>query len=215
MTRIVGGVAGGRPIAAPPGSSTRPTSDRAREALFSTLATVLDLPGGRVLDLYAGSGALGLEALSRGAATALFVEEAPAALRVLRTNVATLALPGARVRAGRVERVLAAGPGGEPGAGPELPTRYDVVLADPPYATSDDALSGMLTALVERRWLSEVAVVVVERSSRAAPLSWPAGISALRHRHYGEATLWYGRAAPPAGPPSGPTTSRMDRIDAR
>lgn len=213
MTRVIGGVAGGRLLAVPPGEVTRPTSDRAREALFSTLAAVVNLAGSRVLDLYAGSGALGLEALSRGAATALFVEHNATALRVLRANVGALALPGARVAAGRVERVLAAGPDADAtdASGPG----YDVVLADPPYRLDDAALQDVLTALVAWRWCNDGAVVVVERSSRQAPLLWPAGLSALRHRRYGEATLWYGRAARPAASPDGLATSRTDSVDAR
>src|SRR5437764_1021295 len=107
MSRIVAGVAGGRRLAVPPGRDTRPTSDRTREALFSALAALVDLDGARVLDLYAGSGAVGLEALSRGAAHALLVEADPRAARVIRDNARTLDLPGAQIRAEKVERVAA------------------------------------------------------------------------------------------------------------
>src|ERR671933_2420185 len=108
VTRIVAGAAGGRRLRVPRGA-TRPTSDRVREALFSRLEHEVDLDGARVLDLYAGSGALGLEAASRGAAAALLVDSAPAAAAACRANAADLALPGVAVRAAPVAAVLAAG----------------------------------------------------------------------------------------------------------
>ena len=107
MPRIVAGAARGRRLAAPPGRGTRPTADRAREALFSALEAQLgSLAGRRVADLYAGSGAVGLEALSRGASAVVLVESDPAAVRSLRANVDAVGLPGAEVVAGRVERVV-------------------------------------------------------------------------------------------------------------
>ncbi|WP_341719520.1 16S rRNA (guanine(966)-N(2))-methyltransferase RsmD [Micromonospora sp. FIMYZ51] len=185
MTRIVAGTLGGRRITAPPGAGTRPTSDRVREALFSSLATELDLDGARFADLYAGSGAVGLEALSRGAAHVLLVESDPRAARVIRDNVAALrAAPAARLVTGKVATVLAAGPEGDP---------YDVVFADPPYAVSDEAVAAMLAALVDGGWLAPEAVVVVERSSRSTPIEWVEGVTGQRSRRYGETTLWYGR----------------------
>ncbi|MEU8298201.1 16S rRNA (guanine(966)-N(2))-methyltransferase RsmD [Micromonospora sp. NPDC048909] len=185
MTRIVAGALGGRRIAAPPGAGTRPTSDRVREALFSAVQAEKDLVGARFADLYAGSGAVGLEALSRGAEHVLLVESDPRAARVIRENVAALrAAPAARLVAGKVATVLAAGPEGEP---------YDVVFADPPYAVPDDEITAVLTALVDRGWLAPDALVVVERSSRGAPLHWVRGVTGERSRRYGETTLWYGR----------------------
>jgi 16S rRNA (guanine966-N2)-methyltransferase len=192
VTRIVAGAARGRRLAVPPGTGTRPTSDRAREALFSSLeAAVGSLAGARVADLYAGSGAVGLEALSRGALHCLLVEADAAALRTLRRNVATVGLPGADVEPGRVERVVAAAP---PGAA------YDVVFLDPPYDVTDADLRGVVGALGAHGWLAPGAVVVVERATRGGSWTWPDGIEGLRSRRYGEATLWYGRAADPAGP---------------
>ncbi|RIV40690.1 16S rRNA (guanine(966)-N(2))-methyltransferase RsmD [Micromonospora radicis] len=185
MTRIVAGSLGGRRIAAPPGAGTRPTSDRVREALFSSVQAETDLAGVRFADLYAGSGAVGLEALSRGAEHVLLVESDPRAARVIRENVATLrAAPAARLVTGKVCTVLAAGPEGGP---------YDVVFADPPYALPDDGVTAMLAALVEGGWLAPDAMVVVERSSRGAPVDWVEGITGQRSRRYGETTLWYGR----------------------
>ncbi|MEP7024133.1 MAG: 16S rRNA (guanine(966)-N(2))-methyltransferase RsmD [Actinomycetota bacterium] len=188
MTRIIAGTAGGRRLAVPPGRGTRPTSDRAREGLFGTIVAVLGtLAGSAVLDLYAGSGAVGLEALSRGAADVLLVEADARAASVIRANVAALGLPGARIEVGRAERVLARGPGDGP--------PRDVVFADPPYSISDDEVTAVLVALLAPGWLGPGALVAVERATRSGPLPWPAGYAPDRARRYGEATLWYGRAA--------------------
>ncbi|TDC78508.1 16S rRNA (guanine(966)-N(2))-methyltransferase RsmD [Micromonospora sp. KC606] len=185
MTRIVAGTFGGRRIAAPPGAGTRPTSDRVREALFSAVQAEVDLAGARFADLYAGSGAVGLEAHSRGAGHVLLVESDARAARVIRENVAALrAGPAVRLVTGRVAGVLAAGPGDEP---------YDVVFADPPYAVPDAEVTDLLTALVRYAWLAADALVVVERSSRTGPVTWVDGVTAERSRRYGETTLWYGR----------------------
>jgi 16S rRNA (guanine966-N2)-methyltransferase len=185
MTRIVAGALGGRRLHAPPGPATRPTSDRVREALFSTLEAMTDLAGARVADLYAGSGAVGLEALSRGAEHALLVESDARAARVIRDNIVALrASPAARLVIGRIPQVLAGGPEGAP---------YDIVFADPPYSVPDNQVTATLAALVGGRWLSADAVVVVERSSRTGPVTWVEGLTGERSRRYGETTLWYGR----------------------
>jgi 16S rRNA (guanine966-N2)-methyltransferase len=182
VPRIVGGVAGGRRIEAPTGRDTRPTSDRVREGLFSTLEALRGpLAGAAFLDLFAGSGAVGLEAASRGAARTVLVEQAAPALRTLRSNVAMLGLPGVEVHGGSVARFLTA----EAAA-------YDVVFLDPPYA---DAVEPHLAALVAGGWLGPGAVVAVERASRSAPPEWPAGLDQDRFRRYGDTTLWYGRAS--------------------
>ncbi|SCF30584.1 16S rRNA (guanine(966)-N(2))-methyltransferase RsmD [Micromonospora chokoriensis] len=185
MTRIVAGTLGGRRIAAPPGAGTRPTSDRVREALFSAVEAEVDLDGARFADLYAGSGAVGLEALSRGARHVLLVESDPRAARVIRENVAALGVgPAARLVVGKVATALAAGPDGGP---------YDVVFADPPYALPDEEITALLAALVSGGWLAPDALVVVERSSRTRQFDWVDGITSDRSRRYGETTLWYGR----------------------
>jgi len=187
VTRVIAGQAGGRRLAVPAGTGTRPTSDRTREALFSAVESMRGaLVGTRVLDLYAGSGAVGLESLSRGAAHALLIERDPMALLALRANVRALALPGAEVAAEKVECAVAGPPGGP---------AYDVVFADPPYSLGDGAVEAVLRGLVDHGWLAPAAVVVVERSSRGAPLRWPEGLTAVRDRRYGEGTLWYGRPA--------------------
>ena len=184
MPRIVAGEAGGRRLAVPPGERTRPTSERAREALFGTLAALTDLSGARVLDLYAGSGAVGLEAVSRGAAAALLVDADARAATTARANAAALGLADrAEVRRDRVERVLATPP----------PEPYGIVFADPPYALPAEEVDSALAALVAGDWLAPGAVVAVERSSRTVGPGWPDGLVPVRWRRYGEGTLWYGR----------------------
>ncbi|MET8770715.1 16S rRNA (guanine(966)-N(2))-methyltransferase RsmD [Streptomyces sp. NPDC004658] len=188
MTRVIAGAAGGRRLSVPPGTGTRPTSDRAREGLFSTWQALLGGPldGERVLDLYAGSGAVGLEALSRGASHTLLVEADARAAKTVRENVRNLGLPGAEVRAGKAEQVIRTAPPAEP---------YDLVFLDPPYAVSDDDLREILLTLRSERWLAEEALVTVERSTRGGAFHWPDGFEAIRSRRYGEGTFWYGRAA--------------------
>ncbi|MFJ8023270.1 16S rRNA (guanine(966)-N(2))-methyltransferase RsmD [Streptomyces sp. NPDC096311] len=188
MTRVIAGRAGGRRLAVPPGTGTRPTSDRAREGLFSTWQSLLGGPleGERVLDLYAGSGAVGLEALSRGAGHALLVEADARAARIIRENVKTLGLPGAEVRSGKAEQIV---------QGPAPTDPYDLVFLDPPYAVSDDDLREILLTLRAQGWLAAEVLVTVERSTRGGEFGWPDGFDAIRARRYGEGTFWYGRAA--------------------
>ncbi|MFF8833657.1 16S rRNA (guanine(966)-N(2))-methyltransferase RsmD [Streptomyces sp. NPDC015131] len=187
MTRVIAGAAGGRRLAVPPGNGTRPTSDRAREGLFSTWQALLgSLDGIRIADLYAGSGAVGLEALSRGAGHALLVEADQRAARTVRDNVRALGLPGAEVRAGKAEQIV---------AGPAPSDPYDVVFLDPPYAVTDDDLGEILITLRTGGWLADDALVTVERSTRGGEFTWPDGFAPLRSRRYGEGTFWYGRAA--------------------
>ena len=194
MARVIAGEAGGRRLAVPDGRDTRPTSDRAREGLFATVSSIVgSLAGARVLDLYAGSGAVGLEALSRGAEHVLMVEHGARAARVIRQNIEAIGLPGAAVVADRVERVLARGPGQhDRGQHDRGERRYDVVFADPPYAMPEAEVARMLSALAEQGWLAPGALVIVERATRSGPLSWPDGFVPDRARRYGEATFWYG-----------------------
>jgi 16S rRNA (guanine966-N2)-methyltransferase len=182
MTRIVAGAAKGRPLAVP-AKGTRPTSDRAREALFNTLTGLIDLTDAHVLDLFAGSGAVGLEALSRGATSATFVESDRQAAAVLQRNIATVGLGGTLTRA-PAETYLAT-------PGPDGPFRF--VFADPPYAFADDAVTALLRVLADPRWLEPDAVVVIERSARGAALTWPDPLEPLKQKRYGEGMLWYGR----------------------
>lgn len=184
MTRIIAGTAGGRRLAVPP-RGTRPTSDRVREALFSALEHDPGLGGAAVLDLCAGSGALGLEALSRGAGHALLVESDRRAAGVLRRNVADLGLPGAEVRAAPAAAVL----------GAPAPRPYDVVLVDPPYDVPDAEVAGWLAAAQAHGWLAGGAVVVVERRSGAA-FPWPPPLEGVRERRYGDTVLHIGTRYP-------------------
>ncbi len=182
MTRIIAGVAGGRRLVVAD-TATRPTSDRAREALFSSLACMLELQGTRVLDLYAGSGAVGLEALSRGASHALLVESDPKATEAIVRNIESVELPGAVLRRHAVEK-LASTAADEP---------YNVVFADPPYQLPAAELESVLVHMRRQGWLADDAVVVVERSSRDKPWVWPLPWRPVQSRQYGDATLWYGR----------------------
>ena len=164
LTRIVAGALGGRRIAVPP-RGTRPTTDRVRESLFNVLTARVDLEGASVLDLYAGSGALGLEALSRGAAAAVFVESDQRAAAVIGQNITTLGAAGATLRRGTVASVLA--------AGTDHPV--DLVLADPPYDVDAAEIEEMLRELTARGWAGTGTVAVVERAASGPPLRWPAG----------------------------------------
>ncbi|MFI6072844.1 16S rRNA (guanine(966)-N(2))-methyltransferase RsmD [Actinoplanes sp. NPDC051343] len=185
MTRIIAGAHGGRRLAAPAGATTRPTSDRVREAFFSALESMTDLTDARVADLFAGSGAIGLEAISRGAAYALLVESDARAARVIRDNIVSLRVgAAARLVTGKVAQVVAAPPEGGP---------FDVVFADPPYAVTGAELTEMQEMLLAGGWLAPDAVVIVERATRGGALTWVDGITAERSRRYGETTLWYGR----------------------
>ena len=192
VTRIVGGALGGRRLLVPPGRGTRPTSERAREGLFNTLSAVLDLRGAAFADLYAGSGAVGLEAASRGAGRVLLVESDHRAAGIVRRNAANLtdnaadktADKAVRVLTTAVERVAATAPAGGP---------YDVVFADPPYRESDEQIDALLESLSTNGWLAENAVLVVERDRRSREPVWPAGVDTMKSRGYGEATLWYGQ----------------------
>ncbi|MDN4481331.1 16S rRNA (guanine(966)-N(2))-methyltransferase RsmD [Demequina muriae] len=180
MTRIIAGDLGGRRIAVPP-RGTRPTTDRVREALFSRLDHQDALHGARVLDLFAGSGALGLEALSRGATSATFVEAAASAARVITANAKELATTDrARVVKERALPFLA-----------RTTDQWDLVLIDPPYDIAAEDLAAVLEALAPR--LAADAVVVLEWTSRAPQLTWPPGLVIERERDYGETRLHWAR----------------------
>jgi 16S rRNA (guanine966-N2)-methyltransferase len=183
VTRIIGGSAGGRRLQTPPGDATRPTADRVREALFSALeAQFGSLRGLRFLDLYAGSGAVGLEAASRGAAAVTAVESDRRTARLVETNAAALGFD-VDVRAQPVAGVLAASP-----AAP-----YDVVFLDPPYPMTSEEVSHTLDALVAHGWVLPGGAVVVERSARSVEPRWPEGLELRRRKKYGETVLWYVR----------------------
>lgn len=193
MTRIIGGSVGGRRIQTPRGAATRPTSDRVREALFSAVeAWCGSLSGLRFLDLYAGSGAVGLEAWSRGAGVVTLIEQDRKTAGLISDNARTLGFGKANVVAAPVATTLL-----RPPAAP-----YDVAFLDPPYVLDDDALAADLRSLEGHGWLVPGALVVVERSSRSPEPAWPDGFTDQREKRYGETRLWYGHAA--SQPHSGP-----------
>jgi len=192
--RVIAGVARGRRLASPVGQTTRPTSDRVKEAWFSALAP--RLVGASVADLYAGSGGLGIEALSRGAAHATFVETDHGALAVIRDNLATTGLGDAADVIGRdVAMVLSGQPPGVP---------WDVVLADPPYDVDDGQLTAILTALVGH--LADDAIVCLERSARSADPPWPPELRPDRVRKYGDTVLHAAVVVRPATTGAPPAT---------
>jgi len=191
VTRIISGVAGGVRLEVP-ASGTRPTSDRVRESLFAALDSAEMIEGARVLDLYAGSGALGLEALSRGAISADFVERARPAAAIIRRNIAqfTTALRSANlptlathVHETAAVTYLKRGNG-----------TFDLVFSDPPYDISDHALTADLVALTPL--LAPDAIVVIERARRSsAPDFASAGLVELRDRSYGDTRVWWAEPA--------------------
>lgn len=185
MTRIIGGLAGGARLVTAAGDTTRPTSERVREGIFSRLDHLDALDGSAVVDLYAGSGALGLEAASRGAARVLLVDRHQKAVAAARQNAIRVRAAGVSaevtVRAEPVQRVLAA----------PVSQTYDVAFLDPPYDLAEHVLAADLAALVP--WLANDAVVVVERASRSPEPLWPAGIGPQTDKRYGETRVWYAR----------------------
>jgi len=186
MTRIIGGSAGGRRISTPRGVATRPTSDRVREALFSAIESWCgSLQGLRFLDLYAGSGAIGLEAWSRGAGVVTMIEQDRRTAALITANAKDLGFAKADVRIAAVSGALHTAP-----AAP-----YDIAFLDPPYPLEDAAVDTDLAALASNSWLVPGALVVVERSARSTEPNWPEGLEAMRSRRYGETVLWYGHAA--------------------
>ena len=185
MGRIIAGAAGGLALASVPGDATRPTTDRVKEALFSRLESYDVLAGARVLDLFAGSGALGVEAASRGARAVVLVEQAPKAVAVCQANAGTvnraLGRDSVSVRRGGVDGFLEA----EAAAG----RGWDVAFLDPPYPLGEDGLAATLGRLAPL--LEPEAVVVVERSTRSPEPRWPDGMRRFAERKYGETTLWF------------------------
>lgn len=181
MTRIIAGHAGSLPLDVPD-AGTRPTSDRVRESAFQVLDAAGAIGGARVLDLYAGSGALALEALSRGAQEADLVEKAPRAASVAASNAARVAKAlgarPARVHRMPAEAFLAS-----------IPGPYDLVFLDPPYALTDADLLAALELLIPT--LSPDATVVIERSARSPEPPLPDALETTRHKRYGDTAIWW------------------------
>jgi 16S rRNA (guanine966-N2)-methyltransferase len=184
VTRIISGFAGSLRLAVPP-VGTRPTSDRVREAIFSALDARGVLPGARVLDLYAGSGALGLEAASRGAAHVTLVDKSSGAHRVTTDNAARVRKAAPR---GAVPEIVVSSQPVQSFLGGATVT-WDVVFLDPPYDLGGLELTHNLEALIPR--LAEDAVVIVERSARDRAPDWPDGLELDRRRDYSETAVFY------------------------
>lgn len=183
MSRIIAGELGGRRLGVPPGRATRPTSDRTREALFSSLSATHDLDAGVFLDLYAGSGAVGLEAISRGAPGAVLVEASKVAAQVIEQNIRDLRVGDrARVIASRVETALATLRG----------LGAATVFLDPPYGEDSDGISETIRTLVDEKIAGDDALIILERDRRS-DWRWPDVVEPVRDRRYGETVLWYGR----------------------
>lgn len=202
--RIIAGTARGQRIVVPPGTRTRPTTDRVREALFSTLTSELGRAhasateawaGLAVLDVFAGSGSLGLEALSRGARSAVFVESDRKVSSILRRNIDHLGLADTQVVVANAQTIADR---------PERITKgflpADVIFVDAPYEVTTVDIQSLLAQLLTRNWCSEGAVAVIERSAREDASPWPAPghengwqWDPWDERRYGETALWYGR----------------------
>jgi len=200
VSRIIAGTAGGRRIRMPPGRNTRPTTDRVREAVFSAVAAwagTADRPPEQALaglafcDLYAGSGAVGLEAVSRGAHPVLLVEQDRSTVSLIRRNAAELGLAAA-IRLGNVRALL----------GRPAESSFDVVFADPPYGLPTAGVETLLGDLDAHGWLNESALVIVERSRRSPPPAWSTTMIETWSRAYGETAIYFGvRAARKEGDP--------------
>jgi 16S rRNA (guanine966-N2)-methyltransferase len=197
VTRIIAGAAGSLRLEVPK-AGTRPTSDRVREAIFSALESWNLVEGSRVLDLYAGSGALGLEAASRGAAAVVLVEKHPQAAQIAAKNAKTVR--GAFRAAGAPEIEVARSsvqsyldlrtPAPLNGAGAAASgERFDVIMLDPPYDLSEQELAMNIDAAA--RLLSPEGVIMVERSSRSPEPRWPDGLAQFKEKRYGETVLWW------------------------
>lgn len=184
MSRIIAGAAGGTTLTSVPGQATRPTTDRVKEALFSRLEAYNILHGAHVLDLFAGSGSLGVEAASRGAATVDLVEAADRAAAVCRANAdmvnAVLGWTCVRTHRAKVETYLSRAAATE---------QWDLVFMDPPYPLEDAPLLSVLETLLPH--LAEGAVVVLERSARSGEPTWPEGMLQFAEKKYGETRLWF------------------------
>jgi 16S rRNA (guanine966-N2)-methyltransferase len=183
MTRIIGGNFRGRSIKVPD-AETRPTSSRVREAIFSSVEhAVSGLDDLRVLDLFSGSGAFGIESISRGAAEAVLIEKDLRAADTLHTNVANFGIKNARVVIADAFTDVAQ----KSGRG-----TFDVVFIDPPYSFEDQDVDTLIANLVQNDWLNEYAVIVVERGSRSQ-VQWPDSVEELRKKVYGDTSIWYGQ----------------------
>jgi 16S rRNA (guanine966-N2)-methyltransferase len=194
LSRIIAGSRGGQRIAMPPGDRARPTTDRVREALFSAIAAWAgraaepveeSLAGLAFCDLYAGSGAVGLEAASRGASRVLLVERDSRTAQLGRRNAEALGL-AVDIVLSPVEQVLRKAP----------PHPFDIVFADPPYELDTSTVSAQIQQLLLNAWVDRDSLIVVERSRRTPPLIWPDSAVKRWSRAYGETILCFAELDP-------------------
>ncbi|MHB9003277.1 MAG: 16S rRNA (guanine(966)-N(2))-methyltransferase RsmD [Coriobacteriia bacterium] len=179
--RLIAGALGGRRIRAPGGTATRPTSDRVREAVFSALETLNAFHGASVLDAFAGSGAMGLEALSRGAGSVTFVDSSARAAAVVRANIDSLGVgDSATLRSG--DAIALAGRAALPGA------PFSLLFLDPPYKLDKFKVRRLIESLIESGGLAADALVVWEHATSTA-VEWPDAISPVREKRYGDTTV--------------------------
>jgi 16S rRNA (guanine966-N2)-methyltransferase len=186
--RIIAGSAKGKTLFSPPGSKTRPTSDRAREGLFSSLVSEFStLSGLHFLDLFAGSGAVGVEALSRGAMVVHAVESDGDMGNVAINNFKLVPLPRGEYRVfhTKAEKFLESENSSDK-------SRYDIIFMDPPYELSNTAIEEMLKTIVERGLLQPVGIIAIERKSKGRPFLWPGELKELKVRSYGQGSIYYG-----------------------
>jgi 16S rRNA (guanine966-N2)-methyltransferase len=186
MTRIIGGIAGSRQLTSP-AKATRPTSDRIRESIFNRLASRDAIDGTRVLDLYAGTGALALEAISRGASSAIMVERDGKAAAVCIKNA--LLVQKALEKEGFFEAVTKVVNKAVSSFLTTETAEYDLVFIDPPYEVSNEEVSENLVALVPR--LAKDAVIMLERSSRSPAPELPADLELDEEKSYGDTTVYW------------------------
>lgn len=183
MTRIISGKWKSRMLRVPQ-AVTRPTASRVREAIFSTLSHELgSLSDLHVLDLYAGSGALGIESISRGALNAVFVDNDRTAISIINSNLGGLGHAHTQVVKSNVATYV-----GQPSGG----TTFDLVFMDPPYSVVDAVVEDQVAALVAQGWLNDDAMVVIEREAKSE-IEWPQGFETQEPRIYGDTSIWYGR----------------------
>lgn len=185
MTKVIAGELRGRNLKVPE-NGTRPTAQRVREAVFSTLTSLDAIAEVSVLDLYAGSGALGIEAISRGASQCLFVENNQSAYLVINKNIEELKV-NAQVVDAKVETILA----GIPATKFYMPAQ--LVFLDPPYEMGKEKIAQVLTSGLAHSWFSDDAIVVVETSKRNGDFVWPDGFESIREKSYGDTSVWYGQ----------------------
>ena len=179
--RVIAGTAGGRRLVSPPGDRLRPTADRVKESVFSALGPDR-LTGARVLDLYAGTGALAIEALSRGAEEAVLVERDAAAARAIQANLESTGMTGRAVLRRSDVRSVLAGPAAAP---------FDLVFLDPPYDLPDAALGEVLERLAQGGWTAPEATLVVERSAAGGAPPWPPNWRSTWERCYGDTLMLF------------------------